>query len=87
MINILKIFTISSLFLVLCSTAIGQGNSNTIYVYISTGSGAYAYHKKKDCSRLKRCLEEGHVRKITLHEAQEKGRTPCKVCISIKSVK
>ena len=54
--------------------------SGTTMVYISTGNSAYAYHAKKECSRLKKCVAEGHWKKITLAEAQKMGRKPCGVC-------
>lgn len=40
-------------------------SSNSENVYISKGNSAYAYHMKKSCRALKRCVEEGHV--ITAH--------------------
>ena len=63
----------------LLSLFAAQGHEVT-KVYISTGSAAYAYHAKKTCRSLKRCNEEGHVKVITLEEAKQKGRTPCKIC-------
>ena len=56
-----------------------SSNSNDT-VYISKGSSAYAYHMKKSCRALKRCVEEGHVITVTLSKAKEMGRRPCKIC-------
>ena len=64
--------------LFLCSSASITNNSTT--VYISTGNKAVAYHAKMTCRTLKRCLDEGHVKAITLDEALQMGRRPCKVC-------
>ena len=47
---------------------------------ISKGNSAYAYHMKKSCRALKRCVEEGHVITVTLSKAKEMGRRPCKIC-------
>ncbi|MBR5687324.1 MAG: hypothetical protein IKX36_05140 [Prevotella sp.] len=57
----------------------------TTYVYISTGSGAYAYHLYYNCQHLKRCIEEGHVKKVALEELRRKDgsgytRPLCKTC-------
>jgi hypothetical protein len=58
----------------------GNPTGDNTTVYISTGSSAYAYHAKKTCSALKRCLEEGHVKAISLEKAKNMGRKPCKKC-------
>ena len=55
-------------------------SSNSENVYISKGNSAYAYHSHKSCRALKRCGEEGHVITVTLSEAKEMGRRPCKIC-------
>ena len=55
-------------------------SSNSENVYISKGNSAYAYHMKKSCRALKRCVEEGHVITVTLSKAKEMGRRPCKIC-------
>lgn len=54
-------------------------------VYVSTGSGAYAYHYYFDCQHLKRCVAEGHYKKMTEAEAKRAGRTPCKTCAKKKN--
>ena len=57
---------------------IGQNDNTT--VYISTGNLAVVYHSKISCRTIKRCISEGHVKKITLQEAKEMGRLSCTVC-------
>ena len=57
---------------------VSSSDNNT--VYISKGTCAYAYHMKKSCRALKRCVEEGHVITVTLSKAKEMGRRPCKIC-------
>ena len=49
------------------------------------GSKAYAYHLYLDCQHLKKCREEGHVKKIALEELNKNDgkspqRTLCKTC-------
>lgn len=68
------IFFVSFLAVILFSSA------SSSFVYVSMGCKAYAYHVNYKCSRLKRCIEEGHVKKVTIEKAKEMGRTPCKVC-------
>ena len=51
-------------------------------VYYSIGPEAYAFHIKKECVRIRECLEEGHVRSCTRQEAIEKRhRQPCGTCL------
>lgn len=50
----------------------------TTYVYVCTGPSATRYHRTPDCSGLNRCSRE--IKKITLTEAEKKGRTACKKC-------
>lgn len=50
----------------------------TTYVYVCTGPSATRYHRTPDCSGLNRCSRE--IKKITLAEAEKKGRTACKKC-------
>lgn len=73
-----------SLFIALCITLIGSpaitSTSTKPNVYISTSSSAYAYHKYLSCWTLKKSLDKGLVRKITLQKAKEMNRKPCKVC-------
>ena len=48
------------------------------YVYVCNSSRAYAYHIDPNCSGLNRCTHG--ISKITLEEAQQMGRTPCRIC-------
>lgn len=45
-------------------------------VYICNGKYSKKYHLSKDCSGLSNCSTE--IEKVTLKEAQDKGRTLCK---------
>ena len=47
-------------------------------VAICTGSSSKRYHKTNNCSGLNAC--KGERKFITLKEAQDIGRTPCKIC-------
>lgn len=55
-------------------------NSQSTAVYISTGKSAYAYHRTKSCPSLRKCVQEGHVRTVTLEEAVRMKRKPCGKC-------
>lgn len=48
------------------------------YVYICTGKSSKRYHKTSKCTGLDNC--KGEVKKVTLKFAEDKGRTPCKIC-------
>lgn len=48
------------------------------YVYICTGPKSERYHKTSECRGLERCSKD--IKKVTLAYAEEKGRTPCKIC-------
>lgn len=48
------------------------------YVYICTGPYAATYHYCDDCKGLNKC--SASVRKVTLEEAEEMGRRPCRIC-------
>lgn len=50
----------------------------TEYVYICTGPKSKRYHRTPNCSGLRSC--SGKIVKITVHEAEQKHRTPCKRC-------
>lgn len=47
-------------------------------VYICTGRSSHAYHSNKDCFGIRSC--RGRVKKVTIEEAEELGRTPCHFC-------
>lgn len=57
-----------------------EWQSGSTMVYISTGEYAKSYHSNDNCYTIKRCKEEGHLKRITLEEAKKMGRKPCKVC-------
>ena len=46
-------------------------------VYICTGPYAQRYHGKKSCRGLKNC--SGSIKKVTLDEARQLGKTPCRI--------
>lgn len=48
------------------------------YVYICTGGSSKRYHKTDRCKGLDNC--KGTIKKVTLAYAEDKGRTPCKIC-------
>ena len=50
----------------------------TSYVYVCTGPSAKRYHRTANCSGLSRC--SGEIVKMTVSEAQKKGKTPCQRC-------
>lgn len=66
--------------------AISKDSYNTIhqapkrveYVYICNSSKAYAYHSTESCRGLERCTHG--VSRVTLQEAINEGRVPCKIC-------
>lgn len=47
-------------------------------VYICTGPSATAYHKTDRCNGLNKC--SGDIKRVTVSEAREKHRHPCKIC-------
>lgn len=47
-------------------------------VYICTGGSSERYHASDDCRGLCRC--KGDIKGVTMAEAQDMGRTPCKIC-------
>ena len=47
-------------------------------VYICTGSSSKRYHCDPDCKGLSRC--SGEIEEISEEEAEDMGRTHCKIC-------
>ena len=47
-------------------------------VIVVMSSNAYAYHKTRTCSAVKKATHK--VKEVTLEEAKEMGRRPCKIC-------
>lgn len=47
-------------------------------VYICTGETSTKYHNNPECRGLSRC--SGEVEEVSEEEAEDMGRTPCKIC-------
>lgn len=47
-------------------------------VFVVMSNNAYAYHKTRNCSAVKKATHK--VKEVTLEEAKEMGRRPCKIC-------
>ena len=47
-------------------------------VYVCTGAKSKRYHTYKNCKGLRRCSRR--IIQITKSEAEEKGKTPCRIC-------
>lgn len=47
-------------------------------VYICTGKSATVYHYNKNCKGIKAC--KASIKQVTLEEAVDMGRRPCKIC-------
>ena len=47
-------------------------------VYICTGETSTKYHRDHDCRGLYRC--SGEIEEVSVEEAEDMGRTPCKIC-------
>ena len=47
-------------------------------VWICTGSSSSCYHSTKSCRGLGNC--KASIKEITLKEAQQMNRRPCKMC-------
>lgn len=54
-------------------SAVQRGN-----VYICTGGSSKRYHCDRDCKGLSRC--SGEIEEVSEEEAEDMGRTPCKIC-------
>lgn len=48
-------------------------------VYVCAGRKAKRYHSVDDCKGLTKC--SGRVVEVTLEEAEEMGKTPCRMCV------
>lgn len=53
-------------------------SSKDVYVYVCTGPSSKRYHKTNNCKGLNSCSKE--VKKVTIEQAKEMKRTPCKMC-------
>ena len=47
-------------------------------VFICTGESSERYHCDRDCRGLSRC--SGEIEEVSEEEAEDMGRTPCKIC-------
>ena len=64
-----------------CSSAVAQQNDKEAkgeIVYICTGGSSKRYHATRSCKGLRNC--GGTIKAITIEEAEEMGRTPCRIC-------
>ncbi len=57
---------------------IGFNSNQQTKVIVVMSSNAYAYHKTKNCTAVKKATHK--VKEVTLEEAKEMGRRPCKIC-------
>ena len=64
--------------LLFIASSIVVENNSPQKVYICTGSKAYSYHVNPKCSGLSNC--KGTIKAVTLSEAQQQNRKPCKKC-------
>lgn len=55
-----------------------ERNNVTGVVYICTGETSTKYHSDPDCKGLSRC--SGEIEEVSEEEADDMGRTPCKIC-------
>lgn len=53
-------------------------DNNDESVYICTGETSTKYHSDPDCRGLSRC--SGEIEEVSEEEAEDMGRTPCKIC-------
>lgn len=49
-------------------------------VYVCTGRNARRYHSVDDCKGLTKC--SGIIVNMTLEEAEEEGKTHCRMCVT-----
>ena len=78
---------LSCLILLLSLASCGGNSSGSIHgimggsggvVYVCTGSMSQCYHRDRDSYGLGNC--SGTVRAVSLEEARQMGRRPCKFC-------
>ncbi len=60
------------------SNTITQPDTKSEMVYICTGSHSKRYHRSPDCRGLSNCSRD--IEKVSLKDAQDRGRTPCEIC-------
>ena len=59
-------------------TTAKKTSSGSIHVYICTGPQSKRYHLTSNCRGLGSC--SGEIKRVTVTQAQQLGRTPCKWC-------
>ncbi len=50
-------------------------------VWVCTGVSSKRYHADNDCDGLRNCKSE--IVEVTVQQAQDGGRTPCKICCKV----
>lgn len=48
-------------------------------VYVCTGKSSKRYHSVEDCKGLSKC--NSYIVEMTIEEAEDEGKTPCKMCV------
>jgi uncharacterized protein YceK len=64
-----------------CGSAVTQSNDKEAKgetVYICTGGYSKRYHATRSCKGLRNC--GGTIKAISIEDAEEMGRTPCRIC-------
>lgn len=64
-----------------CGSAVVKHNDKEAKgetVYICTGSYSKRYHATRSCKGLRNC--GGIIKAISIEDAEEMGRTPCRIC-------
>lgn len=62
-----------------CGGDNGSAESSDDEVYICTGSSSRRYHSDEDCLGLERC--RGDIERVSIEDAEDMGRTPCRLCV------
>ena len=57
---------------------IGFDSDQQTKVIVVMSNNAYAYHKTRNCTAVKKATHK--VKEVTLEEAKQMGRKPCKMC-------
>lgn len=53
--------------------------ANPDCIYVCSGHSAKRYHSVGNCKGISRC--SGKVLEMTIEEAEDEGKTPCKMCV------
>ena len=76
--QILMLLFVSTFFFLGLVHANFNSTKDQTKVYICTGGSSKSYHKYPKCTGLSRCSKE--VKEITLEQAINMNRVPCKIC-------